>query len=76
MVMVSLIMKVFQVTEDASESEITDQTYDVWSVVGCSVYSGGLWLAALEAAIEIAKICGAHDKAESYTYIYYLTVLK
>jgi non-lysosomal glucosylceramidase len=22
-----------------------DQTYDTWSAVGCSAYSGGLWLA-------------------------------
>jgi non-lysosomal glucosylceramidase len=32
-----------------------DQTYDVWVVRGESAYCGGLWLAALRAAEEIAK---------------------
>jgi non-lysosomal glucosylceramidase len=33
-----------------------DQTYDVWVVHGTSAYCGGLWLAALRAAEEIAKV--------------------
>jgi len=33
-----------------------DQTYDVWVVRGESAYCGGLWLAALRAAEEIARI--------------------
>ena len=33
-----------------------DQTYDIWSAKGPSAYSGGLWLAALQAASELAKI--------------------
>jgi non-lysosomal glucosylceramidase len=38
-----------------------DQTYDVWVVRGDSAYCGGLWLAALRAAEEIAKVL--HDPA-------------
>jgi non-lysosomal glucosylceramidase len=30
-----------------------DQTYDTWPMLGPSAYGGGLWLAALHAAIEI-----------------------
>jgi non-lysosomal glucosylceramidase len=33
-----------------------DQTYDVWVVRGTSAYCGGLWLGALRAAEEIAKV--------------------
>jgi non-lysosomal glucosylceramidase len=33
-----------------------DQTYDVWVVRGESAYCGGLWLGALRAAEEIAKV--------------------
>ena len=36
-----------------------DQTYDTWSVSGPSAYTGGLWLACLSAAVEMAAI--AHD---------------
>lgn len=35
-----------------------DQTYDSWVVRGVSAYSGGLWLAALRAAEETARILG------------------
>ncbi|XP_073013402.1 uncharacterized protein [Typha latifolia] len=38
-----------------------DQTYDVWSVTGVSAYSGGLWVAALQAASAMAREVG--DKA-------------
>ncbi|OVA14548.1 Glucosylceramidase [Macleaya cordata] len=38
-----------------------DQTYDVWSVSGVSAYSGGLWVAALQAASAMAREVG--DKA-------------
>lgn len=38
-----------------------DQTYDVWSVTGVSAYSGGLWVAALQAASAMARVVG--DKA-------------
>ncbi|OAY39686.1 non-lysosomal glucosylceramidase isoform X1 [Manihot esculenta] len=38
-----------------------DQTYDTWSVSGVSAYSGGLWVAALQAASALARKAG--DKA-------------
>ncbi|MGH9513287.1 MAG: GH116 family glycosyl hydrolase [Terriglobales bacterium] len=43
-----------------------DQTYDVWIVHGESAYCGGLWLAALRAAEEIATVLG--DKAAATKY--------
>ena len=43
-----------------------DQTYDVWTVSGPSAYCGGLWLAALRAAEETAKIL--HDPAAESKY--------
>jgi non-lysosomal glucosylceramidase len=36
-----------------------DQTYDTWPMRGPSAYGGGLWLAALRAAIEIGVEAGA-----------------
>ncbi|HET9346057.1 MAG TPA: non-lysosomal glucosylceramidase [Candidatus Limnocylindrales bacterium] len=38
-----------------------DQTYDTWPMTGPSAYCGGLWLAALRAAIEIGKRAGDVD---------------
>lgn len=35
-----------------------DQTYDVWEVTGVSAYTGGLWVAALQAASAIAHVVG------------------
>ncbi len=43
-----------------------DQTYDEWVVLGESSYSGGLWLAALRSAEEIAKQLGDSAKASEY----------
>jgi non-lysosomal glucosylceramidase len=43
-----------------------DQTYDEWVVRGDSAYSGGLWLAALRSAEEIAKQLGDSTKASEY----------
>jgi non-lysosomal glucosylceramidase len=43
-----------------------DQTYDEWVVRGESAYSGGLWLAALRAAEEIARQLGDSAKAAEY----------
>src|SRR5262249_48257206 len=43
-----------------------DQTYDTWVVRGPSAYSGGLWLAALRAAEEIAKALGDSPSAAQY----------
>jgi non-lysosomal glucosylceramidase len=43
-----------------------DQTYDVWVVRGESAYCGGLWLAALRAAEEIAHVLGDKTAADKY----------
>lgn len=43
-----------------------DQTYDEWVVRGESAYSGGLWLASLRAAEEIAKQLGDSSAASQY----------
>ncbi|XP_023530160.1 non-lysosomal glucosylceramidase isoform X1 [Cucurbita pepo subsp. pepo] len=42
-----------------------DQTYDTWSVTGVSAYSGGLWVAALQAASALARVADEKD-AEHY----------
>ncbi|KAF7802268.1 non-lysosomal glucosylceramidase isoform X1 [Senna tora] len=38
--------------------DFPDQTYDTWSVSGVSAYSGGLWVAALQAASALAREVG------------------
>ncbi|KAJ3671584.1 hypothetical protein LUZ60_007663 [Juncus effusus] len=43
-----------------------DQTYDVWSVLGVSAYSGGLWVAAVRAAAELAKAVGDWDSEKIF----------
>lgn len=43
-----------------------DQTYDVWSVTGVSSYSGGLWVAALQAASAMAREVGDKDSEEMF----------
>jgi non-lysosomal glucosylceramidase len=43
-----------------------DQTYDEWVVQGDSAYSGGLWLASLRAAEEIAHALGDSAAATKY----------
>ena len=43
-----------------------DQTYDVWIVRGESAYCGGLWLAALRAAEEIAKVLNDSTAQRKY----------
>ncbi|KAJ8436166.1 LOW QUALITY PROTEIN: hypothetical protein Cgig2_002737 [Carnegiea gigantea] len=42
-----------------------DQTYDTWSVSGVSAYSGGLWVAALQAASALAREVG-DEGSEDY----------
>ena len=52
-----------------------DQTYDSWSMLGPSAYSGALWLAALRAAIRlgtmvgdtanVARFRGLHDRGSA-----------
>ncbi len=46
---------------------VPDQTYDTWPMQGDSAYSGGLWLAALEAAIEMGKLEGDTANVARYT---------
>jgi non-lysosomal glucosylceramidase len=43
-----------------------DQTYDTWLVRGDSAYSGGLWLGALRASEEMAKLAGETASASHY----------
>ncbi len=43
-----------------------DQTYDDWVVSGVSAYSGGLWLAALRAGEETARVVGDVKSASEY----------
>lgn len=47
-------------------SDYPDQTYDDWVVHGVSAYSGGLWLAALRAGEESARILGDTNTAAEY----------
>lgn len=51
-------LKTFDVDGDGipENSGAPDQTFDDWRLKGISAYCGGLWLAALEAAITIGKI--------------------
>ena len=42
-----------------------DQTFDDWQLQGMSAYCGGLWLAALSAAIAIGEILQQHNKVQS-----------
>ncbi|PIG90505.1 GH116 family glycosyl hydrolase [Gloeocapsopsis sp. IPPAS B-1203] len=50
-------LKTFDLDEDGipENSGAPDQTFDDWRLQGISAYCGGLWLAALEAAIAIGK---------------------
>ncbi|MDQ7030550.1 MAG: non-lysosomal glucosylceramidase [Ardenticatenia bacterium] len=45
-----------------------DQTYDTWSMRGASAYCGGLWLAALEAAQQMARLVNDRDAYETYSH--------
>src|SRR5262249_37467456 len=47
-----------------------DQTYDTWRVHGDSAYSGGLYLAALRAGEEIAKLLGDNTQAQQYRALF------
>ncbi|XP_021287573.1 non-lysosomal glucosylceramidase-like [Herrania umbratica] len=47
-----------------------DQTYDAWTVTGVSAYSGGLWVAALQAASSIACQVG-DDASAAYFHVKY-----
>lgn len=43
-----------------------DQTYDTWPVSGASAYTGGLWLASLQAAAALADLLGKGELAGQY----------
>jgi len=43
-----------------------DQTYDAWSVKGVSAYTGGLWLACLQAGAALAEVMGQDQIAGEY----------
>jgi len=45
---------------------VPDQTYDQWPMSGVSAYCGGLWLAALEAAIEMGRLEGDAEHVARY----------
>ncbi|ACK66229.1 protein of unknown function DUF608 [Rippkaea orientalis PCC 8801] len=51
-------LKTFDLDNDGipENSGAPDQTFDDWKLQGISAYCGGLWIAALEAAIKIAEI--------------------
>ncbi|GFE70988.1 GH116 family glycosyl hydrolase [Chroococcus sp. FPU101] len=51
-------LKTFDLNDDGipENSGAPDQTFDDWQLKGISAYCGGLWIAALEAAIKIGKI--------------------
>lgn len=43
-----------------------DQTYDVWSARGPSAYTGGLWLACLQAGAALARAMDRTDRASEW----------
>ncbi len=51
-------LKAFDRDDDGipENSGAPDQTFDDWRLLGVSAYCGGLWLAALEAAIAISEV--------------------
>jgi non-lysosomal glucosylceramidase len=52
-----------------------DQTFDDWRLQGISAYCGALWIAALEAAIAIAKVLKSTDMAVDEEMTLYQTWL-
>ncbi|MBW4657681.1 MAG: bile acid beta-glucosidase [Drouetiella hepatica Uher 2000/2452] len=59
-------LKTFDLDNDGipENSGAPDQTFDDWRLQGVSAYCGGLWIAALEAAIAIAQVLIKHPVAE------------
>lgn len=56
-------VKTFDLDGDGipENSGAPDQTFDDWRLQGVSAYCGGLWMAALEAAIAISEILSQHQ---------------
>ena len=46
-----------------------DQTFDDWRLQGISAYCGGLWIAALSAAIAMGEILQKHNKVQGTVVI-------
>jgi non-lysosomal glucosylceramidase len=68
-------VKTFDLDGDSipENSGAPDQTFDDWRLQGVSAYCGGLWLAALEAAIAISRILTNHrgtENTEAQRFIY------
>lgn len=61
-------LKTFDLDGDGipENSGAPDQTFDDWRMQGVSAYCGGLWIAALEAAIAIAKELGSEPAEMSH----------
>ena len=61
-------LKQFARTDDGipQNDGYPDQTYDEWVVRGVSAYCGGLWLAALRAAEEMARTLGDPSSVAKY----------
>jgi non-lysosomal glucosylceramidase len=57
-------LKTFDKDDDGipENSGAPDQTFDDWRLCGISAYCGGLWLAALEAAIAISEVLTSHPE--------------
>ena len=47
-----------------------DQTYDLWPATGPSAYTGGLWLAGLQAAACLADLVGKRQNALEYRRLF------
>ena len=62
-------LKTFDLDGDGipENSGAPDQTFDDWRLQGVSAYCGGLWLAALEAAIAISDILTNHKAQRTQT---------
>ncbi len=61
-------LKTFDLNGDGipENSGAPDQTFDDWRLQGISAYCGGLWIAALEAAIAIGKILIEQPQQEAW----------
>ena len=74
-----VVVKVMSRTEEfdtdddgmIENSGFPDQTYDIWTATGVHAYSGGLWLAACMAMVEMAK-----SMNESTTSLYYADIVE
>ncbi|MEH2317732.1 GH116 family glycosyl hydrolase [Nostoc sp.] len=60
-------LKTFDLDGDGipENSGAPDQTFDDWRLQGVSAYCGGLWLAALEAAIAISEVLLTHRRGNA-----------